>query len=202
MVISATRARSSRRAQAKLFGTFVIFTARRHPVGGRALLRPARAALPHRLLRPVRHHGVHRRLAQAGRHAGAWPSPRIIVLLVVNNRNMLGQDIRFGSFAAAYFMGDGNDFGWGLIVMLPFTLYLMIGKRRLLTRADRAGRARWWPSSASSGRSRAARRWRWPAACCCSGRPSPSGSCCSSAFAAVGVVGGGAAGAAHLLRAP
>ncbi len=25
-------------------------------------------------------------------------------------------------------MGDGNDFGWGLIVMLPFTLYLMVGR--------------------------------------------------------------------------
>jgi probable O-glycosylation ligase (exosortase A-associated) len=58
----------------------------------------------------------------------------ISTLLVATNVNMLGQEVRAGSFAAAYFMGDGNDFGWGLIVLLPFALYLMIGRRRLLTR--------------------------------------------------------------------
>ncbi|MFI5076115.1 MAG: O-antigen ligase family protein, partial [Vicinamibacteria bacterium] len=120
--------------QAKLFGTFVVFTA----VG--ILWAVVRSYVPLALRYHVDYFGLFiitsfivdspRRARVLGLAFAA-----ITVLLVVTNRNMFGQEIRFGSFAAAYFMGDGNDFGWGLIVMLPFLLYLMVGRRPLLIRA-------------------------------------------------------------------
>ena len=120
--------------QAKLFGTFVIFT------GAGILWAVVRSYVPLALRYHVDYFGLFiitafivdspRRARVLGMTFAA-----ITMLLVVTNRNMFGQDIRYGSFKAAYFMSDGNDFGWGLIVMLPFILYLMVGKRSLLTRA-------------------------------------------------------------------
>lgn len=55
--------------------------------------------------------------------------------LVFMNIGKMGGEIRAGAFWAPYFMGDGNDFGWGLNVMVPFVLNLAIGKgRSILTR--------------------------------------------------------------------
>jgi probable O-glycosylation ligase (exosortase A-associated) len=120
--------------QAKLFGTFVVFT------GVGILWAVVRSYVPLALRYHVDYFGLFiitafivdspRRARVLGMAFAA-----ITVLLVVTNRNMFGQEIRFGAFAAAYFMGDGNDFGWGLIVMLPLTLYLMVGRRPLLIRA-------------------------------------------------------------------
>ena len=59
----------------------------------------------------------------------------IIVFLVQQNLNRLGQEVRVGAFAAPYFMGDGNDFAWGLAVMLPFTFYLVLVPKSILVRA-------------------------------------------------------------------
>jgi probable O-glycosylation ligase (exosortase A-associated) len=47
---------------------------------------------------------------------------------------MLLSGSRTGFFKAAYFMGDGNDFAWGLVTMLPFALNLMFGQRWITTR--------------------------------------------------------------------
>mgnify|MGYP006147723097 CR=1 FL=1 len=44
----------------------------------------------------------------------------IVGWLISQNLSRLGQEVRAGAFAAPYFMGDGNDFAWGLAVMLPF----------------------------------------------------------------------------------
>lgn len=54
----------------------------------------------------------------------------ITILLVVRNLPKLGQEQRTAVFTAGYFMGDGNDFAWGLLTLLPFSIYLLIGKRR------------------------------------------------------------------------
>jgi probable O-glycosylation ligase (exosortase A-associated) len=51
----------------------------------------------------------------------------IIVTLVALNLDILTSSVRQGVFRAGYFMGDGNDFGWGLVVLFPFALYLVVG---------------------------------------------------------------------------
>jgi probable O-glycosylation ligase (exosortase A-associated) len=58
----------------------------------------------------------------------------IIVYLVQQNIDRLGQELRAGSFAAPYFMGDGNDFAWGLAFMMPFCFYLVLSSRGFIIR--------------------------------------------------------------------
>ena len=58
----------------------------------------------------------------------------VIVYLVVMNWARLGQEVRAGAFAAAYFMGDGNDFAWGLAMMMPFCLYLVVVPKSFVVR--------------------------------------------------------------------
>jgi probable O-glycosylation ligase (exosortase A-associated) len=58
----------------------------------------------------------------------------IAVGLVVQNLSLLQSSVRVGVFKGGYFLGDGNDFAWGLNVMLPFAMNLMIGKRWITTR--------------------------------------------------------------------
>jgi putative inorganic carbon (HCO3(-)) transporter len=59
----------------------------------------------------------------------------IAVLLVVQNLAHLGSSIRRGAFIAPYFMGDGNDFAWGLNVMAPIVVTLLVGSRARLWKA-------------------------------------------------------------------
>lgn len=47
------------------------------------------------------------------------------VSLVLLNISHLIQPERRGGFQAGYFMGDGNDFAWALVISLPFCLYLL-----------------------------------------------------------------------------
>lgn len=47
------------------------------------------------------------------------------VVLVFVNLNHIAQPGRIVAFQAGYFMGDGNDFAWGLVSSLPFCLYLL-----------------------------------------------------------------------------
>jgi probable O-glycosylation ligase (exosortase A-associated) len=54
----------------------------------------------------------------------------ITLFLVGNNLEHLLATERIGYFRAGYFMGDGNDFAWGLITLLPFALFLVLGKKR------------------------------------------------------------------------
>lgn len=58
----------------------------------------------------------------------------ISTILVVRNLDRLGSELRVGTFRAGYFLGDGNDFAWGLNVLLPFAMHLIFGQRRILTR--------------------------------------------------------------------
>lgn len=46
----------------------------------------------------------------------------VMVFLTVINLDKF-QGVRAGAFQAGFFLGDGNDFGWGLNVMFPFALY-------------------------------------------------------------------------------
>lgn len=119
--------------QAKLFGTFVAFTA----IG--ITWAVVRSYVPLAVRYHVDYFGlflITAFLVDSQRRADilALVFAFVTVLLVGQNLGKLGAEIRYGAFAAPYFMGDGNDFGWGLNVMLPFSIYLVIGKRRILTR--------------------------------------------------------------------
>src|SRR5688572_4983596 len=58
----------------------------------------------------------------------------LAAILVARNLMRLGTDTRISGFRAPYFMGDGNDFAWGLLVMLPLIAMLILGNRRYITR--------------------------------------------------------------------
>jgi len=64
----------------------------------------------------------------------AWVLLAVVVLLVLRNADKLGSAVRAGAFKAAYFMGDGNDFAWGLAVVAPLVLVLATGTRKMLVR--------------------------------------------------------------------
>lgn len=51
----------------------------------------------------------------------------VLLVLVVRNVDQLTSGVRVGAFRANVFMGDGNDFAWGLIALTPFPLYLLLG---------------------------------------------------------------------------
>ncbi|MGE3510606.1 MAG: O-antigen ligase family protein [Vicinamibacterales bacterium] len=53
----------------------------------------------------------------------------VAMYLVARNFEKLGST-RQGGFEAPYFLGDGNDFAWGLNIILPLGLWLMIGRDR------------------------------------------------------------------------
>jgi len=58
----------------------------------------------------------------------------LMIYLVQQNLSRMGQDLRIGSYAAAYFMGDGNDFAWGMAVMLPFAFYLVLTSKSFIVK--------------------------------------------------------------------
>jgi probable O-glycosylation ligase (exosortase A-associated) len=58
----------------------------------------------------------------------------ITIVLAVRNADKLLSAERHGSFAAGYFMGNGNDFAWGMNVLLPLAVYLAVTKQALLVR--------------------------------------------------------------------
>lgn len=56
-----------------------------------------------------------------------------VILVIRNLSNFLSMSgERIGAFNAGYFLGDGNDFGWGLNIALPFALYGIISSRGYL----------------------------------------------------------------------
>jgi probable O-glycosylation ligase (exosortase A-associated) len=55
----------------------------------------------------------------------------LIIVLVLRNLDMLAAAARRSGFRAGYIMADGNDFAWGLIVMMPLALLLLFDKQRL-----------------------------------------------------------------------
>jgi probable O-glycosylation ligase (exosortase A-associated) len=56
----------------------------------------------------------------------------LAVTLVVRNIGKLVASSRTGAFVAPYFMGDGNDFAWALVVMLPIALALILGRSKAI----------------------------------------------------------------------
>jgi putative inorganic carbon (HCO3(-)) transporter len=58
----------------------------------------------------------------------------IALVIVARNLGPLSAPIRIGGLKAGYFLGDNNDFAWGLVVILPLILHLFIGKRRAWVR--------------------------------------------------------------------
>ncbi|WP_291982199.1 O-antigen ligase family protein [Luteitalea sp.] len=58
----------------------------------------------------------------------------VVLALVLRNLDLLTSGVRVGAFRANVFMGDGNDFAWGLIALMPMPLYLMLGRHGVLSR--------------------------------------------------------------------
>ncbi|MGH8249500.1 MAG: O-antigen ligase family protein [Steroidobacteraceae bacterium] len=59
----------------------------------------------------------------------------IVTALVARNLSVLGDAMRASAFAAGPFLGDGNDFAWGMVIALPIVGYLTLGQRSFLLRA-------------------------------------------------------------------
>ncbi len=56
----------------------------------------------------------------------------IILILNVNRFSGLS---RHGGFKAGYFFGDGNDMAWGLLIVLPFTIYFLLNFKSTIIKA-------------------------------------------------------------------
>lgn len=54
------------------------------------------------------------------------------VVLVLMNIDILTSHQRVESFQAGYFLGDGNDFGWALAIVVPMSFYLIIISKRVI----------------------------------------------------------------------
>jgi probable O-glycosylation ligase (exosortase A-associated) len=59
----------------------------------------------------------------------------IVLVLVFRNLDKLTSGERVGAMKAGYFMGDGNDLAWGLVTLLMFPLYLLLGPHSIGLRA-------------------------------------------------------------------
>lgn len=58
----------------------------------------------------------------------------IYLYLIIINLDKLISGVRRGAFTASYFMGDGNDFAWGVNATLGFALYLVYRSETKLIR--------------------------------------------------------------------
>ncbi|RJP23594.1 MAG: hypothetical protein C4529_03870 [Deltaproteobacteria bacterium] len=54
------------------------------------------------------------------------------VALVLMNIDVLTSQQRVESFQAGYFLGDGNDFGWSMAIVVPMSLYLIVASKRVI----------------------------------------------------------------------
>jgi probable O-glycosylation ligase (exosortase A-associated) len=62
----------------------------------------------------------------------------VVILLLARNADLLTSSAgaeRLVRFRTSYFMGDGNDFAWGIMTFLTFPLFLMLSRSGLLWRA-------------------------------------------------------------------
>lgn len=64
----------------------------------------------------------------------AWTLALVCAVLVFRNFEKLGQTLRVGGFKAGYFLGDGNDFAWGMVIALPLIAFLILGRKDILSR--------------------------------------------------------------------
>ncbi len=71
----------------------------------------------------------------------AWLLVTVHAVLVIENADRLFDTVRFGSYQASYFMGDGNDFAWSLNVVLPLSIYLFSTSTFIVSRLASLGGA-------------------------------------------------------------
>jgi len=64
----------------------------------------------------------------------AWSLLLACLVLFFRNAEKLGGTTRIGGFKAGYFLGDGNDLAWGMVIALPLIGYLLLVERGLLSR--------------------------------------------------------------------
>jgi probable O-glycosylation ligase (exosortase A-associated) len=64
----------------------------------------------------------------------SWTFVAIAVYVVTQNVDTLGSTTRRVAFTAGYFMEDGNDLAWAMVVMLPIILNLVFGQRSIFER--------------------------------------------------------------------
>lgn len=72
---------------------------------------------------------------QSRADALSWLLLGVSALLVGLNLERLFSSLRVGAFDGPYFMGDENDFAWGLVTMLPLILNLALGNRAAIAKA-------------------------------------------------------------------
>ena len=58
----------------------------------------------------------------------------VVLVLVLRNLDKLTSSERVGVMKAGYFMGDGNDLAWGLVTILMFPLFLLLGPHSIALR--------------------------------------------------------------------
>jgi len=59
----------------------------------------------------------------------------IVVFLVTRNVSLLGSSGRAFGMRTGYFLNDGNDFAWGMTVLMPWCIFLALTRQGLLLRA-------------------------------------------------------------------
>ena len=64
----------------------------------------------------------------------AWTLAIVCAVLVLRNFEKLGQTLRAGGFKAGYFLGDGNDLAWGMVIALPLIAFLFLARKDTLSR--------------------------------------------------------------------
>lgn len=119
--------------QTKLLGALVVFTALSvlWAVVQWNAFNSIRALVDYMVLFILTAHLVDR---QKRADALSWVMLITCTQLVLRNVEKLGSPERSGAFDAPYFMGDGNDFAWSMVIMLPMILNLVLGKRGVVTR--------------------------------------------------------------------
>jgi len=54
------------------------------------------------------------------------------LFIVIINLNKFGLAERSGAFNAGYFLGDGNDLAWSMVITLPLTLYIFYSYNKII----------------------------------------------------------------------
>jgi probable O-glycosylation ligase (exosortase A-associated) len=64
----------------------------------------------------------------------SWAMLLICSVLMFRNAAKFGETLRAGGFKAGYFLGDGNDLAWGMVIALPLIAYLTFVRRDVISR--------------------------------------------------------------------
>ena len=124
----------SRYRQNRLLGMFVLYTALTVPIAvvGSVALGALRTHIDYFALFLLTVYLVDRPSRVRGIAAtGAF----IVVFLVTRNYSLLESSARAFGMRTGYFLNDGNDFAWGMVVLMPWCIYLAITRQGLFYRA-------------------------------------------------------------------